>query len=319
MFDPLLDDAALPPLDDEAAEDGDAADETLSRKRHRKRRRQDVSDAALREAVLARMADAAATTRPASPDARDDGDATATTDAPATSSATAVAASVDPSSAPDDDEETAVLHVSNLAPGTQRAHLHGWVAQALDDHEREIVEVRVVVPGRSKGGGRGGDGSRGRGRGAAAASSAAFAFAFVEFCDAATARKVARALSGTELLGAEPVLNRACGRAAGKGGKGDGKGKGKGGGGKGGKGGMDMWSFEAHHDKAEAARLAEQVETRAEERAAWLAAQEATAEKRAAWKAACRAQGHFGFGFGPDGRPLLHAGFSGFGGGGGGQ
>ena len=72
-------------------------------------------------------------------------------------------------------------------------------------------------------------------------------------------------------------------------------------------------AFEEAFDKREADKLAKQVAARAAERDEYLAARESNAERERAFKAACRKAGHFGFGFGPDGRPLLHGGYAGMG------
>lgn len=76
------------------------------------------------------------------------------------------------------------------------------------------------------------------------------------------------------------------------------------------RGGFDKRAWAAHVEKKEREQLARDVEKRDAERRDYLAN---VAPKRAAVQRLARSQGHFGFGFTPDGkRPRLHGGYANF-------
>jgi len=114
-------------------------------------------------------------------------------------------------------------------------------------------------------------------------------FAFVECKDAPTARRLLDELDGTSWFGERLVVNAARPRTS----RAEDR--------------REAYEKLAEHvEKREQAKVEARAKKRQAERDAW---EKAHGPRVRAEKAAARSQGHFGHGFGSDGRPLLHSGY----------
>ena len=114
-------------------------------------------------------------------------------------------------------------------------------------------------------------------------------FAFVECRDAATARRLLDKLDGSSWFGERLVVNAARPRTS----RAEDR--------------REAYEKLAEHvEKREQAKVEARAKKRQSERAAW---EKEHGPRVRAEKAAARAGGHFGHGFGADGRPRLHSGY----------
>ena len=114
-------------------------------------------------------------------------------------------------------------------------------------------------------------------------------FAFVECKDAQTARRLLDKLDGETWLGERLVVNAARPRTS----RAEDR--------------REAYERLAEHvEKREQAKIEARAKKRQSERDAW---EREHGPRVRAEKAAAKAQGHFGHGFGSDGRPLLHSGY----------
>ena len=114
-------------------------------------------------------------------------------------------------------------------------------------------------------------------------------FAFVECKDAATARRLLDELDGSSWFGERLVVNAARPRTS----RAEDR--------------REAYEKLAEHvEKREQAKIEARAKKRQSERAAW---EKEHGPRVRAEKAAAKAQGHFGHGFGSDGRPRLHSGY----------
>lgn len=120
-------------------------------------------------------------------------------------------------------------------------------------------------------------------------------FAFVECVDARASVRLVGALDETEWLGSRLRANFARPRRR----PGDPKPR----------RGLDYEILAEHVDREAAKRVDARAKERREAREAWEAEH---GDRVAAERRAARAAGHFGFGFGPAGRPRLHGGYRDF-------
>ena len=117
----------------------------------------------------------------------------------------------------------------------------------------------------------------------------ALRFAFVECRDPATARRLLDKLDGETWLGERLVVNAARPRTS----RAEDR--------------REAYEKLAEHvEKREQAKIEARAKKRQSERAAW---EKEHGPRVRAEKAAAKAQGHFGHGFGSDGRPRLHSGY----------
>ena len=114
-------------------------------------------------------------------------------------------------------------------------------------------------------------------------------FAFVQLKDPATARRLLDKLDGETWLGERLVVNPARARTS----RAEDR--------------REAYEKLAEHvEKREQAKIAARAQKRQSERDAW---EREHGPRVRAEKAAAKAQGHFGHGFGADGRPRLHSGY----------
>ena len=114
-------------------------------------------------------------------------------------------------------------------------------------------------------------------------------FAFVQLKDPATARQLLDKLDGDTWFGERLVVNAARPRTS----RAEDR--------------REAYEKLAEHvEKREQAKIEARAKKRQSERAAW---EKEHGPRVRAEKAAAKAQGHFGHGFGGDGRPLLHSGY----------
>ena len=114
-------------------------------------------------------------------------------------------------------------------------------------------------------------------------------FAFVELKDPATARRLLEELDGSSWFGERLVVNAARPRTS----RAEDR--------------REAYEKLAEHvEKREQAKVEARAKKRQAERDAW---EKEHGPRVRAEKAAAKAQGHFGHGFGSDGRPLLHSGY----------